>query len=357
MKIVMVVWNSGTAEQFENNVPLVFVGQRYQKLRYQHEMHLLLIDGLERWPSTYQQQLIDLGYILHDAGELYNQLANDYVALDRFGAYEKKCFLRWLVIDRYFPQEPIMHVDGDIVFNEDPQVITQLVQGLTFVLQGCPAFTVIHDRTWFRQYGTALNEFVADIDNYSAQAWQEREGWLTTFRTRWAGSRFRQVITSDQDLISHLLHTGRLMQEPIENVMLRLEAYIYFENPLFIHMYDDNFPYRYARLDDVDFFLATRVDGQPVPIKKRVLFWHMQSSFVFYLSKFMLRRKLWFVANSYLPMNVRLSGYEEHVNRWLQRYVKHTSRRAVYRYFFEKHTFSGIFRSYVWWKKGIFESR
>ena len=43
-------------------------------------------------------------------------------------------------------------------------VIQKLLQGFTFVLQGCPAFTCISDLSWFDLYKRELDEFIKDIE-------------------------------------------------------------------------------------------------------------------------------------------------------------------------------------------------
>lgn len=356
MNKVIVAWCKTNSYDFENHVPLAFVGAHNKRLGFSNGIHVLFIEGFSKLDALYKQQLIDFGYILHDAAALYQSIADRYKQLDRFGDYEKKCFLRWPVLETFFAGEPVIHFDGDIVFNEDPAVIAELVAGKTFVLQGCPAFTVISNNAWFAQYRQALDLFVLDIDGYSAHAWQQRDGWDITFTTRWAGSRFREIITSDQDFISHLIHTGQLVQEPVESVMRCLSGYIYFENPLFPHMYDNNFPYRYVRENGIDYFEGIREDGSLVPFKKRVLFWHMQSCFNFYLSKLILRKKfLGSITLGRLPFHLSSQGLEESFNKFMRRFLHHTTRLNVYRYFFEKRDFSGIFKGNIWWKKGIFE--
>ena len=91
------------------------------------------------------------------------------------------------------------------------------------------------DVDWFEQYKKALDAFTNDIEGYSAQAWKQRDGWEITFRTRWAGSRFKKIISSDQDFLSHLMHTGQIKQDSIESIMFALKDYLAFQNPLFFH--------------------------------------------------------------------------------------------------------------------------
>ncbi len=352
MKNIIIAWCNSNEKDFENHVPLNFVGNRNKRLGFSNDINVLFLDGYNFLSDSYKNQLKDLGYNLFDLFSLYSEFDKKYYQLDRFSAYEKKCFLRWLVIDKFFSGEKIIHYDGDIVFNEDPKVIAEKVTGKTFVLQGCPAFTVVSKRDWFNQYNEQLDLFVRDIEKYSSEAWQKRLGWEVTFKTRWAGSRFRKIISSDQDFLSHLMHTGRILQDPVESISLCLNDYVVFQNPLLIHFYDDNFPYTYKREKDIDYFTYTRVDGQNCFYKKRVLFWHMQSCFNFYLSKFILRKRLL----RFLPLgrlNFR-SGWEDKLNKKLIRFLNHNNRLNIYRYFFEENDFSGVLKNHIWWKTGVF---
>lgn len=285
MQNVIIAWCKTNNIDFENFVPLEFVGKRNLKLGFQNNINVLFLEGFSFLSSGYKDSLKSLGYVLHDVSDIYLKLDQKYRKLDRFGDYEKKCFLRWPVIETFFSNEKIVHYDGDIIFNEDPKVILNKVKDKTFVLQGCPAFTVISDKIWFCQYKKELDFFAQDIEKYSADAWKKRIGWEVTFKTRWAGSRFRKIITSDQDFISHLIHTGSIKQDSVEDLSLRLNDYMFFENPLFIHNYHDNFPYAYKRDKGIDFFEYKREDVPGEIYKKKILFWHMQSCFNFYLAK------------------------------------------------------------------------
>ena len=292
MKNVVVAWCSTNSEDFETQIPLKFVGKRNQQLGFSNDINVLFIKGYDLLSDDYKKSLSELGYTLHNCSSLFLEFDKKYSQLNRFGDYERNNFLRWLIIEKFFAREKIVHYDGDIVFNEDPAVIAKKIEGKTFILQGCPAFTVISNPSWFDQYKEELNLFTQDIEKYSKKAWEERTGWEVTFKTRWSGSRFREIIWSDQDFLSHLMHTGRIIQDPVEKVQLCLQDYILFENPLFIHMYDENFPFSYHREKGIDFFSFVRIDGQDCFYKKRVLFWHMQSCFNFYLSKFIFRKKV-----------------------------------------------------------------
>lgn len=355
MKNVIIAWATGDEKSFENHVPLLFVGQRNQALGFSNNIHVLFMQGLEQLSQAYKSSLQVCGYVLHDVSQLYSQFAQAYSILRHFGDYETKCFLRWLVIEKFFAGDQIIHYDGDIVFNDDPKIIAQKVAGLTFVLQGCPAFTVISNRTWFEQYKHELDLFTNDINGYSARAWQMRQGWQVTFTTRWSGSRFREIITSDQDFISHLMHTGAIKQDPVEQIKLALDDYVIFQNPLLIHLYNEQIPYRYQREQGIDYFLWDRADGPNQAYRKKVLLWHMQSCFTFYASKYILRKKyiglLRFTRQGYNPSGKTL---EDTLNKHVARFTHHTLRRNVYEYFFKTHDFRSLMNSKTWWKEGVF---
>ncbi|MCK4650941.1 hypothetical protein KAT08_02075 [Candidatus Babeliales bacterium] len=356
MKNVIVRWCYKNERAFEEFAPLKFVGERNQKLGFSNDMHIVLLDGFDRLSEHYKISLKNLGYTLHDASKSYKYFEEKYHQLHRFTDYEKKCFLRWLVIDQIFFGEKIIHYDGDIVFNEDPEIISKKVAGKTFVLQGCPAFTVISDVNWFEQYIKAFDEFANNIEAYSENAWKQRDGWEVTFRTRWSGSRFKKIISSDQDFLSHLMHTGQIKQDSIESIMLSLKDYVVFQNPLFIHFYDDNAPFSYQRENGIDYFLCNRQDGKKCFYKKKVLLWHMQSSFNFYLSKFIMRRKFlpFFIFNR-LSTDLEYKSLEKKINVKLRRFVNYSRRSYVYDYFFNKTDFKKIFTNKMWWKQGVFK--
>jgi hypothetical protein len=355
MNSVIVAWVQDDARSFEAKVPLLFVGQRNQRLGFNARINVVFLEGFNRLDATYRSLLSDYGYILHDASTLYAHYAQKYEQLSRFGDYERKCFVRWPVIHNLFAGEPLIHYDGDIVFNEEPSIIAQKIAGKTFILQGCPAFASIADQSWFEQYTQALDAFAADINGYSSRAWKLRTGWEVSFATRWAGSRFRPIISSDQDLFSHLMHTNEIKQDSVDALMHDLDDYTVFQNPLLFHMYNQHIPYVYTRENGIDFCSYTRADGAHLIYKKKILLWHMQSCFNFYASKRLLLQKymppLWWLQTKYNASGPLISDM---INKKITRFMHHTDRLSVYRYFFQTHDFSCLLNGKAWWKKGVF---
>lgn len=343
MRSIIVAWYNPGKRSFEDHVPLLFVGKRNQKLNYSNSIDVIFLEGLTKLSEAYKINLKSLGFRLIDAENIYTELSDQYFKLNRFGDYEKKCFLRWLVIQRLFANEQIIHYDGDIVFNESPDKILEMFKGTTFALHGCPAVTSISDSKWYEQYESELNMFHADIEGYSEKAWVERKGWEITKYSKWAGERHRKIITSDQDFVSHLFHTNRLIQDDIEAIKNKAEGYILIQNPLVIEEHQNESEYIYRRVNDVDY-----ING------KRVLLWHMQSDFNFYLALFLYRQKYTFFRGT-----LKLNENKENkllifIYKVISKITGHHERGYIYRQFFDKGDFSKIFRNEVWWRRSVF---
>jgi hypothetical protein len=329
-------------EKFEQAVPLHFVGRRNQRLNFSSKLDVLFLEGFERLDERYKANLVESGYTLHDANSIYAELEPSFQALKQFGDYEKKCFLRWLVIARYFAKEKIIHYDGDIVFNDSPARIAEKLSGKTFILQGCPALAVVTQPDWFDQYYQHLTLFTNDIATYSAQAWDRQINSEDT-HTRWFGYRDRPVISSDQDLFRHLLYVQEIYQDDLSQILQGLENYILFENPLYLDAYHpQSIPFQYERRQGIDFL------GN-----QQVMLWHMQSTFSAYLCDFIFRRR-------YFPWKsgqLQQKGVEAKLRELGQKYLrlKPLSRLDVYHYFFDQTDFRDLFTEHHWWRPSVFE--
>lgn len=360
MRNVICVWNNGKGE-FEQNIPLEYIALRYEKLGYATEFDVVVLSGFDNFSSGYKDSLSRSKFRLIDCGGLYKEAEFRNPSLARFGDYELKCFLRWIVLHELYQSEPLIHYDGDVVCNENPGRIAELLTGRTFVLQGCPAFTCIGDPDrWYGVYRAALDEFTSDIEAYSSAAWYEREGWEQSENEKWAGQRFRKTISSDQDFLSHLIHTGKIIQDSPQSVLDSLRTYTMFENPLFINGYHPwNFERcTYNRIGAVDY-----INGL------RVLFWHMQCDFVHYLSKYLImattlhctahKCRLPYAVSSIMP---ETAGYQDDrtsdVHNWMAELLNKfigRSRLEIYRHFFDNENFSPVFQQAVWWNSNVFK--
>jgi hypothetical protein len=352
MNIVTAIWCNNNQDEIEKNFGLEFIGKHYQKLGIKLSTKLIFLSGMEKLEERYKSMLTDLGYSFIDASILFNQIAKQYSNLKIFGDYELFCFLRWLVFEKILEGEPFLHLDADIILNEHPQNFLNKVTGMTFVVQGCPAFSLINNHDWFLVYNQALNKLQSDVNGYSAQAWIERASWEITCNTHWAGTRYRRIISSDQDLISHLIHTKQLPQSPVVKIKIAWKDYLIYDSPLIFQYHSSILPLKYQRLNGLDFFSYNRVDMPDDKFTSQILFWHMHSYFTNYLAQFLSREKIW----GRFARKIRLTSPldEKHKKSWQKGLFVTTDRLQVYKRFFERGDFSAIFNKHVWWQEGVF---
>jgi hypothetical protein len=204
--------------------------------------------------------------------------------------------------------------------------------------------TALHDGAWGERYAAELGRLAADVDGYSAAAWAERDRWEETARTRWAGFRDRRIISSDQDLISHLLHTDRLPQAPPAEVQSEVPELVLFENPLLIGSLVAERPLDYRRESGIDF-----IGGRQVAV------WHLQTDWCRYLAKVMWRERLGALAGAG-RLSFGRKDRETVVNDLLRKLSggRWHDRAAVCRRFFTEGDFSAVFRAETWWEEGVF---
>ncbi|MDB5037080.1 MAG: hypothetical protein JWQ35_608 [Bacteriovoracaceae bacterium] len=344
---VIVAWANGSAREFEEAVPLEFIGRHNQKRNFYNQIQILFLEGFDRLDADYKDRLRALGYQIHNVEQIFQTQKKKFSGLLRFNSYELKCFLRWPVIQEFFLGQPLVHFDGDIVFNIDPKELISCWENLDFVLQGCPAVTVMKDQKWLEVYHSELMSLSKDVEGYSKSAWKRRVGWEATQYSKWAGARLREVVSSDQDLISHLIHTNLLPQNDPQEVLRQSNDLVLFEQPLSFDLYFSERPVAYRREAGVDFMN-----------QKRVGLWHMQSDFCHYLLKAIAKKEhlSWFLRS-------RLSRDYEGVQFLIYRiyrrllFGKRLPRLFVYKYFFEENDFSCVFKDQVWWKSNILKSK
>jgi hypothetical protein len=339
-------WVTTTSTESENHVPTLWIGKRTKKLGSKNPIDLIFLEGYEKLGEEYVGAIRETGYNLIDAGKIYNEMKKVYTKLNRFPEGEKKCFLRWLVIKELYGSSRMIHYDGDIVFNETPENLEKKLGNYTFVLQGCPAFVSIRDSSWIELYEKNLNQFCSNIEGYSARAWAQREGYELSWKNKWAGTRYRKIISSDQDLVSHLIHTDILPQDSPDAIKRSSSDLLLFENPLYIFSHNPDIgSASYHRKSLVDYF------GN-----RKVAFWHLQNSFADYLKlAYFLKYKLIYPFR--VPNKLEWQGSKLD-NKFINYFIcnldrpitKRLSRKFVCEYFFDVMDFSKIFTKGCFWR-------
>jgi hypothetical protein len=338
----MAVWAKSGGSEFEKNVPLAFLGERNRKLGSRICFDVLFLEGLDRLSEGYQEKLSMLGYRLHDMESSYRQLKEKYMPLARFGDYEQKCFLRWLTIRDFCGKTPFVHYDADVVFNATPEEIEADFAGLTFLLQGCPAYARVEDPTWLESYEAELDRFVGDIEAYSADAWRQRPDFSSTFRERTGSLWDRRLLSSDQDLLQFLILSGRLPNANAASINGRCSS-VPFKNPITIgsdiHL---PLPLHYERRDGLDYISD-----------RKVAFWHMQNDFCNYLGYATFLDQ---VGNRDRVSWVRSDPpFNYLAYRALTKFNFAYSRgQLIRRYFADHHDFSFLFNDKNFWQSGVF---
>jgi hypothetical protein len=340
---------------FEEHVPLLYSARYLRMLGSTQEFTVLFLDGYRRLPAGYVTELARLGFHVVDVSGDYRAVAAPYSALDRFGSYEKLCFLRWRVLERYLETErvqgQVLHVDGDVMFGATPERISAECAGRTFVQQGCPFFAAIADNDWLRVYADELERFSRDISGYSARAWEERVGWNGGCHA-WVGWWERDPLSSDQDLIQYLIHSGKLPHTDPAEFRAASDLH-YVHNPLYFHTHAD---LSLGKTSGVEF----RSDGRACFVDGRqIAFWHFQQSFVHYMRQceVLLRLRWPFV----LPNPLESS---DRTRRWVSRVVRPGSRASSYRVVRElaldpadaRFGFADVFNRHAYWKRGFFSN-
>ena len=335
----------------ERAVPLLFNASRLRRIRSCQEFTVLFLEGFERLPRSYVRDLASHGFDVVDVSADLRRATAAHPELQRFGVYEQRCFLRWLILDQVATSgDQMIHIDGDIVFGATPERIAESIAGRTLVLQGCPALTAIHDRDWLAVYTEELTRFSRDIAGYSEAAWAERDGWELSHRERWAGSRFRRLISSDQDLISHLIHTRRLPQADPHDFVGSSGLY-WAENPLYLHSHAE---LQLGRSSDVTFASS---EGRCYLDSREIAVWHFQSAFVRYVARTLaLRRMRWRgrVPNDIeSPRLARALPPGRRRRWWLDRLSVYESLRELNDDRGEL-SFSDVFNAHTYWMPGFF---
>jgi hypothetical protein len=345
MENVTVGWIKNSGWKSEHHVPTLWIGKRNLALGSKNNIDVVILDGYEKLEPDYIRNLEQIGYNLVDGSSHYRKIAKQYQSLNRFGIYEKYCFLRWLVLQDIYSNSPIIHYDGDIVFNETPENLENKLGKFTFVLQGCPAFVSIKDPVWLEDYKKNLDIFVRNIDEYSATAWKERAGWEKSHKEKWAGYRTRKIISSDQDFISHLIHTDRIIQDNPIKIREDNPDLILFQNPLYFFTHNfDLAPFTYHRENLTDYFND-----------RKVAFWHLQGNFVAYLRiAFILKYVLKIPGKVSNSLEWKDTSALEHSINQLHFDIRLSlqlilDRLMICKLFFGKHDFSRVFDANTFW--------
>lgn len=238
--------------------------------RSKDKLHVLLVGQTDAIPAGVLES-IGSTCVVHDATKDYDALAAEFPNVMAYfgGPYSVFGFgfLRWLLIDRIFPGEPVLCYDGDVVHNVALDDLAAAFKGITRTATST-CFASIADREWFRAWRRNLqlveSNFASFLDKY-----------LSTLTYG-----VEQVLSSPEEYFAKfLIEAGELPHQELDasfpywvvpqpQILPRLFNYVRIDGMERIPT-----PMTYARVDRID-----QINGRPVA------FWHMQKPFMSQLS-------------------------------------------------------------------------
>lgn len=235
---------------------------RMASARPTDDIQVLVVRGYDLVTDAQRDRLKELKYRLVDASGVLDQVRRTYAFANetrvwRGEAFHELCFLRWLVLETVFGDEPVLAMDADIVWRTDPhRLLESWRQGGSTLCFTSPCFAFVRDRSWYEAYRSGLQRLAED----------------PSYGSDFARDRFKGLY-HDQALLQHLIQTGEL-ENDTENLLGHglAERYLMTLNPLSIAPPKGGAPFTFERAGGADL-----IDGKVVP------FWHMQQRFARYL--------------------------------------------------------------------------
>ena len=315
------------------------------------DIQVLVIRGFENIPEADRARLAELRYRLVDASTVFASVKSQYwfaneARVWRGNGFHEACFLRWLVLETYFGDAPVLAMDGDIVWRVDPHLFFEAWKdGGSTLCFSAPCFAFIRDRSWYEAYRSGLERLARD----------------ETFGSDFAKEHFTGLY-HDQALLQHLLRIGEL-ENDTANLLGHgfAETYLMTVNPLNIAPAKGEPPLTFEQTRTADL-----IGGKIMP------YWHMQTRFARYLwavrffPLFTGRRDLRVpyegqAVSEPNPAVLMLNQLHFHLQRGdislhhpkhkaLERYA---TRAGVYADFFGGDLARQTFQDKVWWKPGV----
>ncbi len=326
--IFQFMWSSDREDLFEQAVPVLWHGEHLLKNGWGNPITLCFLNGLESLSSGYREYLVRLGYRVLDCAPLTTEFLKRYPRIRKLSINSRFWFLRWNVLQRLAAERvarTVLHLDGDVVLLVDPNQILRDVEGSTFMLQGCPALTVISDPDWFSIWEEELALLLEDRVSYLKKAHAEK------VHPRRPGREYCNVCTysgnhfEDQEMLQYLIAAGRLPQALSAEIFD--SPFYWMQNPLLPGDWHEEQAAGAHRL-------VVEKDGYSLVGDKRVALYHFQTDFAKYCSTWLQFSRFGLDG---LASSLRAAGPGRRDSRlvaWtgrlLDRAQRRVNRRAVY---------------------------
>jgi len=279
--LVQFMWVTENEKHFELSVPVLWHGVYLQTRGWSNQILLCFLQGLELLSGKYLALLRDAGYEIIDGSHYITDALRHYPNILKLPITSRYWFLRWNVLHAIALErrvKTVIHLDGDVVLLADPKELAEDVAGKTFMLQGCPAFTVISDYTWFEIWSEELGRMLENRAAYIANAIMVKSSPLHDDRDfcnicAYSSNRFE-----DQDMLEYLIAAARLPQAFTSEVFN--SEFYWIQNPLLPGEWHveqaGNAPRQIVELN-----------GQPHVGSKSLALYHFQTNFALYCHTWM----------------------------------------------------------------------
>lgn len=230
------------------------------------KLHILLVGQTDAIPPEVLESL-RAACIVQDVTQDYLALVAEFPnAMNYFGgpyAVFGFGFLRWLLIDRIFPGEPVLCYDGDVIHNVSLDDLSDAFKGITRTATST-CFASVADTEWFRAWRRNLGLVESDFPSFM-------DKYLPTLA--YGVDQLRS--TPEEYFAKFLIEAGELPHQELDaafpywivpqpQILPRLFNFVRIDGVERIPT-----PMTYRRIDRID-----RINDKPVA------FWHMQKPFM-----------------------------------------------------------------------------
>jgi hypothetical protein len=253
-------------------------------------------------------------------------------------------FLRWLILERFFGDDPILAMDSDIVWRADPyEFLNKWKAGGSFLCFSSTCLVFIKGRHWYESYRDGLDRMSKD----------------PTFGREYSKSKFVGLY-HDQALCQYLSRQGVMENDKANLTGHGLsEAYLMTANPLVLAPAPSEERLSFAKSDNGEF-----INGKKVP------FWHMQTSFSRYLGSALIIPAITGLTHFRIPFEQKARTLPADLSAELlkqmyfqiasgeivvtnPKFLEYTSRSGQYDEFFDGDLASTVFTDEKWWRPGV----
>lgn len=312
--------------------------------------YILVAEGFEKVPPKVVERWKASNILIEDCSATLASLMAEsphFAALPE-NAIHRVTLLRHLILERHFGGEPVLSVDADIVWRQDPHRLFGGWRGGDFMLGGCGFVVHAGSRDWFDAYREGVKSALTG-------------GSLTSdFKDHKFGY---QQIAHDQHLIRHLTDKG-LMQDDWEACRRSpaLAGFALMANPLYP---------KSGLIDPPARLVFERTAESETFSGAEVAFWHMQTSFTMLCSFFFICQDVIEQHGGRLPFPRPKTGRDNLKSGLLHRLREliiagqieeprwkalrpQMFRRGVYKSFFTGKFPALLFSDRYWWDPGVF---